>query len=292
MNTEWYVQDNWRVKQNFTIDAGLRFYYLTPTQSEGDEVAAVQSRTRGPALPAPLLYHAGDDGAQGRLARNPVTGEILPLVYLGPPGAGHRQLHQRDGGVRRHAADQESVQAGAAHRLRVGRHRRRQDRGPRRRRRVLRPVLRRQHPGPGRAAAAAQHLHHQLHDDPGTAGQSADRDADRGAVHRSNSIRRRSTTGAWACSATSAGTSSAMPPTSATPRATSAWTVPINGRPYGYIYQASSLDPTNVIGGITQPLPDDLLRPYRGYAQHHAADLRRLRGLPLAAVLGESPPHG
>ena len=40
MNTEWYVQDNWRLKQNFTIDAGLRFYYLTPTQSEGDQVAA------------------------------------------------------------------------------------------------------------------------------------------------------------------------------------------------------------------------------------------------------------
>ena len=41
---------------------------------------------------------------------------------------------------------------------------------------------------------------------------------------------------------------------------------PINGRPYGYTYQPSSLDPTNVIGGITQPLPDDFLRPYRGYA--------------------------
>ncbi len=40
MNTEFYVQDNWRVKSNFTIDAGLRFYYLTPTQSEGDQVAA------------------------------------------------------------------------------------------------------------------------------------------------------------------------------------------------------------------------------------------------------------
>ena len=35
MNTEWYVQDNWRLKQNFTVDAGIRFYYLTPTQSEG-----------------------------------------------------------------------------------------------------------------------------------------------------------------------------------------------------------------------------------------------------------------
>ena len=40
----------------------------------------------------------------------------------------------------------------------------------------------------------------------------------------------------------------------------------INGRPYGYAYQPSSLDQTNVIGGIAQPLPDDLLRPYRGYA--------------------------
>ena len=65
---------------------------------------------------------------------------------------------------------------------------------------------------------------------------------------------------------------------------------PINGRPYGYTYQPSSLDPTNVIGGITQPLPDDLLRPYRGYGSITQRDLQRLRRLPLAAVLGEPPP--
>jgi hypothetical protein len=41
----------------------------------------------------------------------------------------------------------------------------------------------------------------------------------------------------------------------------------INGRPYGYAYQSSSLDPTNVVGGQAQPLPDDLLRPYQGYAR-------------------------
>ncbi len=41
---------------------------------------------------------------------------------------------------------------------------------------------------------------------------------------------------------------------------------PINGQPYGYAYQPSSLDPTNVIGGVMQPLPDDFLRPYRGYS--------------------------
>jgi hypothetical protein len=39
----------------------------------------------------------------------------------------------------------------------------------------------------------------------------------------------------------------------------------INGRPYGYAYQPSSLDPTVVSGGQAQPLPDDLLRPYQGY---------------------------
>ena len=35
--TEWYLQDSWRVKSNLTLDAGLRFYYMTPTQSEGDQ---------------------------------------------------------------------------------------------------------------------------------------------------------------------------------------------------------------------------------------------------------------
>ena len=27
------------MKRNFTIDDGVRFYYITPTQSEGDDVA-------------------------------------------------------------------------------------------------------------------------------------------------------------------------------------------------------------------------------------------------------------
>jgi hypothetical protein len=39
----------------------------------------------------------------------------------------------------------------------------------------------------------------------------------------------------------------------------------INGRPYGYAYQPSSLDSTNIINGQAQPLPDDLLRPYQGW---------------------------
>ena len=64
----------------------------------------------------------------------------------------------------------------------------------------------------------------------------------------------------------------------------------INGRPYGYAYQPSSLDPTNVSGGVTQPLPNDLLRPIRGYAGDRTARVHRLLRLPLDAGLGEPPP--
>ena len=32
-NIEWFAQDNWKVKRNVTIDAGMRFYSIQPTQS-------------------------------------------------------------------------------------------------------------------------------------------------------------------------------------------------------------------------------------------------------------------
>ena len=88
MNTEFYVQDNWRVKPKFTIDAGVRFYYLTPTQSEGDDVAVFGPNSWSAAA-APQLYQPVST-PQGRRAVNPVTGEILPLVYIGRlvPGTG------------------------------------------------------------------------------------------------------------------------------------------------------------------------------------------------------------
>ena len=90
MNTEFYAQDNWRVKRNFTIDAGVRFYYITPTQSQGDKVAAVRARTvqrRAGAAAVPADHDVSR--AAGRV--NPVTGEILPLVYIGRlvPGSGN-----------------------------------------------------------------------------------------------------------------------------------------------------------------------------------------------------------
>ncbi len=69
INTEWYVQDNWRVRSNFTIDAGLRFYYITPTQSDGDDVAVFNPEQWVPSA-APDLYQPIST-AQGRRAREP-----------------------------------------------------------------------------------------------------------------------------------------------------------------------------------------------------------------------------
>ena len=262
--TEWYAQDTWRVKRNLTLDAGVRFYYMTPTQSDGDQVAAFEPSEWSGAQ-APRLYQPVTT-AQGRRALNPLTGEILPPVYIGRlvPGSGNfiNGMQVYDG------TPQDSSPFRVAPRLvRLGRHRRRQDRHPRRRRRLLRSLQRRLHPRSDRAAAGAQHLPDQLHDHQRAAGQPVDarRRPPRGGSTRSR--RPSSTTGALACSATSASTSSPTPPTSAMPGATSQLTVDINGRPYGYAYQPSSLDPTNVAGGQAQPLPDDFLRPYQGFGR-------------------------
>ncbi len=70
INTEFYVQDNWRVNRKFTIDAGVRFYYITPTQSEGDDGGAVRA---------------------GRVERGPGTAAVpARLDAAGPPRAGSR----------------------------------------------------------------------------------------------------------------------------------------------------------------------------------------------------------
>jgi hypothetical protein len=177
MNVEWYVQDNWRLKSNFTIDGGVRFYYITPTQS------AVRARRLG-CQPRAHPVQASDDRTGPSRAES-ADRRGRPAGVPRTTGPGLRKFHQRHAGVRRHAAGQESVSRGAPHRHGVGCHWRRSHRGPCGCRCVLRPLQRRQHPGSRRAAAAAQHLHDQLHDHPRAALESVDRDDHSGASHRS-----------------------------------------------------------------------------------------------------------
>ncbi|MGH9843285.1 MAG: carboxypeptidase regulatory-like domain-containing protein [Blastocatellia bacterium] len=85
---EWFVQDNWKVTRRFTVDAGVRFYYIEPTYSEGDNLVYFDKSLYDPSKQPPLIapYCVGNvnpcSGAN-RVGRNPVTGAILPSVKIG-----------------------------------------------------------------------------------------------------------------------------------------------------------------------------------------------------------------
>jgi hypothetical protein len=80
-NVEWFVQDNWRVKKNLTIDGGIRFYRIGPTQSTGDQLAVFEPSLYDPAQAPKLIQPVNTP--DGRRGLNPITGEILPAVKIG-----------------------------------------------------------------------------------------------------------------------------------------------------------------------------------------------------------------
>jgi hypothetical protein len=93
--TEFFAQDNWRVNRRVTLDYGLRMVYMGPTFVEGQEVSYFDPATFDPAR-APKLYEAVcSSGAAScpssqRVARNPLTGQILNNTFIGKlvPGSG------------------------------------------------------------------------------------------------------------------------------------------------------------------------------------------------------------
>ncbi len=93
-NFEWYAQDSWKVTRRFTLDAGVRFYWIEPTFSHGD-VLSVFDMASYDASKAPRLiepYRATPTGP--RQGRNPLTGEIVPEVLIGSFAPGSGQFYQ------------------------------------------------------------------------------------------------------------------------------------------------------------------------------------------------------
>lgn len=92
---EFFLQDNWRVARNFTVDGGVRFYYIGSTFVSGQQVAYFDPNAWS-ASKAPLLYepvcpnNAATCSATARQARNPLTGQVLNNTFVGKlvPGSG------------------------------------------------------------------------------------------------------------------------------------------------------------------------------------------------------------
>lgn len=263
MNTEFYLQDNWRLKSNFTIDAGIRFYYITPTQSEGDQVAAFDPNQWN-ASQAPLLY-VPTSTSSGRRALDPVSGAILPPIYIGRfvPGTGDFD----NGMVVYDGTPQETHPFKVAPRIGFSW-----------------DVT-----GDGKTAVR------------GGWGIFYDRYSDDNVL---DLIELPPVLNTYTLNYTTIpdllSTPLSRTPTGVrliddfgNPPVVYNWSLgvqrdlgfnlvgdvayvgnaardqridlQINGQPYGYAYQPANLDPTNVSGGQAQPLPDDLLRPYRGF---------------------------
>lgn len=82
LNVEWFAQDTWKVTRRLTLDAGVRFYFIQPTWSEGQTLSAFDiatyDRARQPQLIQPFRNATGQ-----RVGRDPVTGAELSPASIG-----------------------------------------------------------------------------------------------------------------------------------------------------------------------------------------------------------------
>src|SRR5690606_10072354 len=96
-NTEFYIQDNWKVTNRLTLDYGMRF---TRQQPQADQFQQMSNffRDQFDAGAVPALYQPGENGT----AINPVTGESLGPAsgsFIGTIVPGTGQLRELDGGA-------------------------------------------------------------------------------------------------------------------------------------------------------------------------------------------------
>ena len=84
---DWYLQDNWKIVKNFTVDYGLRFTWDLPQQLHAG--ANFVPALYDPAQ-APVLYQPFGTGANRR-GRDPRTGATVPAQLIGAviPGSGN-----------------------------------------------------------------------------------------------------------------------------------------------------------------------------------------------------------
>ncbi len=93
---EGFLQDSWKVTPRFNLDFGVRLYTFTPWRLREDEGSALSlqrfSASKVPQLYLPACVAVSPCSGANRVAKNPVTGQVLPSVLIGAivPGTGDR----------------------------------------------------------------------------------------------------------------------------------------------------------------------------------------------------------
>ena len=78
---EWFVQDSWKATRRLSLDFGVRFSRFTDYRLRNPDGAALDLDRYNRANAA-RLYEPALNGTV-RVARNPVTGAVLPAVFIG-----------------------------------------------------------------------------------------------------------------------------------------------------------------------------------------------------------------
>jgi hypothetical protein len=78
---EWYLQDNWKVRPNLTLDYGMRFSYLPPWYEEHDQISSFLPSDYNPKQEVSLYQPTLVGGVRSSI--NPLTGVTGPAALIG-----------------------------------------------------------------------------------------------------------------------------------------------------------------------------------------------------------------
>lgn len=88
-NTEWYAQDDWKVKRNFSVSYGIRFYHDPAMYEQQHALASFSPAAWNPATAPVLIRPAVVNGTN--VGIDPLTGQTYPYGQVGDfvPGVGN-----------------------------------------------------------------------------------------------------------------------------------------------------------------------------------------------------------